>query len=242
MEKKSSLSNSLKDHCTRDSSTTTTHHRHHHHHHNHHHQRLNMIKVGSSLIGNYPSHAEDYLSGLSWPPRSYSCSFCKREFGSAQALGGHMNVHRRDRARLRQSSPPALPAMAEKTDCSGGQYPLLGLNLNHNPKPNSNNPNPNFSSSPLSLPPHFARALPTSIRPPPPAFSSTLPSMNFPPASEMGRARKCLATRVGEADCGWTTQGIAKDTKAVRLGMQVDLLDNFKEDEVDLELRLGYSN
>ncbi|KAM7264675.1 hypothetical protein ACFE04_002358 [Oxalis oulophora] len=36
-----------------------------------------------------------------WPPRSYDCSFCKREFNSAQALGGHMNVHRRDRARLK---------------------------------------------------------------------------------------------------------------------------------------------
>ncbi|EEF41927.1 transcriptional regulator SUPERMAN [Ricinus communis] len=38
-----------------------------------------------------------------WPPRSYICNFCGREFGSAQALGGHMNVHRRDRARLKQS-------------------------------------------------------------------------------------------------------------------------------------------
>ncbi|ESW13848.1 hypothetical protein PHAVU_008G231300 [Phaseolus vulgaris] len=38
-----------------------------------------------------------------WPPRSYSCTFCKREFRSAQALGGHMNIHRRDRARLKQN-------------------------------------------------------------------------------------------------------------------------------------------
>ncbi|KAL6998356.1 hypothetical protein U1Q18_008480 [Sarracenia purpurea var. burkii] len=45
------------------------------------------------------------LGGCIWPPRSYSCSFCRREFRSAQALGGHMNVHRRDRARLKQSSP-----------------------------------------------------------------------------------------------------------------------------------------
>ncbi|GAV70326.1 zf-C2H2_6 domain-containing protein [Cephalotus follicularis] len=43
------------------------------------------------------------LGGCMWPPRSYTCSFCKREFRSAQALGGHMNVHRRDRARLKQS-------------------------------------------------------------------------------------------------------------------------------------------
>lgn len=41
--------------------------------------------------------------GFVWPPRSYSCTFCRREFRSAQALGGHMNVHRRDRARLKQS-------------------------------------------------------------------------------------------------------------------------------------------
>ncbi|XP_062187744.1 uncharacterized protein LOC133891071 [Phragmites australis] len=42
------------------------------------------------------------LGGCVWPPRSYTCTFCGREFRSAQALGGHMNVHRRDRARLRQ--------------------------------------------------------------------------------------------------------------------------------------------
>ncbi|KAL2934298.1 putative transcriptional regulator RABBIT EARS [Bienertia sinuspersici] len=41
------------------------------------------------------------LGGCVWPPRSYSCNFCRREFRSAQALGGHMNVHRRDRAKLK---------------------------------------------------------------------------------------------------------------------------------------------
>ncbi|CAG7882277.1 unnamed protein product, partial [Brassica rapa] len=33
--------------------------------------------------------------------RSYTCSFCVRGFSNAQALGGHMNIHRRDRANLR---------------------------------------------------------------------------------------------------------------------------------------------
>lgn len=32
--------------------------------------------------------------------RSYTCTFCRRMFRSAQALGGHMNIHRRDRANL----------------------------------------------------------------------------------------------------------------------------------------------
>ncbi|XP_062189849.1 zinc finger protein 10-like [Phragmites australis] len=50
--------------------------------------------------------AAGHLGGCMWPPRSYTCTFCEREFRSAQALGGHMNVHRRDRARLRQCASP----------------------------------------------------------------------------------------------------------------------------------------
>ncbi|KAH1265637.1 Zinc finger protein 10 [Glycine max] len=50
----------------------------------------------------FAEDAANSLGGCIWPPRSYSCSFCRREFRSAQALGGHMNVHRRDRARLKQ--------------------------------------------------------------------------------------------------------------------------------------------
>ncbi|KAJ8465957.1 hypothetical protein OPV22_028509 [Ensete ventricosum] len=35
--------------------------------------------------------------------RFYDCMFCRRGFTTAQALGGHMNIHRRDRARTRVS-------------------------------------------------------------------------------------------------------------------------------------------
>ncbi|EEF29385.1 hypothetical protein RCOM_0233200 [Ricinus communis] len=35
--------------------------------------------------------------------RSYTCSFCKKGFSNAQALGGHMNIHRKDRAKLREA-------------------------------------------------------------------------------------------------------------------------------------------
>ncbi|RYR24895.1 transcriptional regulator SUPERMAN-like [Arachis ipaensis] len=93
-------------------------------------------KNTSSTTHNNNSFEEHYsweTSSSTRPTRSYACSFCKREFKSAQALGGHMNVHRRDRARLRSS-----------------------WISNHTPKPNPNpNPNPtttlvSSSSSPLS--------------------------------------------------------------------------------------------
>ncbi|GLT37502.1 hypothetical protein SLA2020_118150 [Shorea laevis] len=45
---------------------------------------------------------EDRILGN--PSRSYSCSFCQKGFSNAQALGGHMNIHRRDRAKLREQT------------------------------------------------------------------------------------------------------------------------------------------
>ncbi|PIN11113.1 hypothetical protein CDL12_16288 [Handroanthus impetiginosus] len=36
--------------------------------------------------------------------RSYECVFCKRGFNTAQALGGHMNIHRKDRARKKPTT------------------------------------------------------------------------------------------------------------------------------------------
>lgn len=47
--------------------------------------------------------------------RFYECIFCKRGFSTAQALGGHMNIHRRDRAKIRPScSSPPDPRRAEE--------------------------------------------------------------------------------------------------------------------------------
>jgi len=60
--------------------------------------------AAAAAIGRHaPDDAVDDDDGLggTWPPRSYTCGFCRREFRSAQALGGHMNVHRRDRAKMR---------------------------------------------------------------------------------------------------------------------------------------------
>lgn len=97
------------------------------------------------------------LIGVTWPPRSYSCDFCKRDFRSAQALGGHMNVHRRDRARLRQSSSthqaPAdhqrwsSPSPVRQEIASNYQLPAFNSSYDENSFLSSITPNPSMVNS-----------------------------------------------------------------------------------------------
>uniref|UniRef100_A0A7N1A547 C2H2-type domain-containing protein n=1 Tax=Kalanchoe fedtschenkoi TaxID=63787 RepID=A0A7N1A547_KALFE len=42
--------------------------------------------------------------------RSFGCTYCKRGFTNAQALGGHMNIHRKDRAKAKQRGTAAKKA------------------------------------------------------------------------------------------------------------------------------------
>ncbi|KAG8081223.1 hypothetical protein GUJ93_ZPchr0007g3578 [Zizania palustris] len=79
--------------------------------------------------------AAGHLGGCVWPPRSYTCSFCRREFRSAQALGGHMNVHRRDRARLRQGA--SSPDHDEPLQL---QQPISLCGPHHRPPPDHQQP------------------------------------------------------------------------------------------------------
>ncbi|XP_027348720.1 probable transcriptional regulator RABBIT EARS [Abrus precatorius] len=84
------------------------------------------------------------IMATTWPPRSYSCTFCRREFRSAQALGGHMNVHRRDRARLHHhhshhhhQASPNNPTSSLSQDLVANAGLCL---LYHLPSPNSGAP------------------------------------------------------------------------------------------------------
>ncbi|XP_068667620.1 zinc finger protein 10-like [Aristolochia californica] len=92
------------------------------------------------------------MGGCIWPPRSYSCNFCRREFRSAQALGGHMNVHRRDRARLRQSPTPHVENL-HQSSCTplGLQYSSHVCNLACKNRPNANPNSPSRVSDPSIL-------------------------------------------------------------------------------------------
>lgn len=167
-------------------------------------------------IGNYEGEL-----GFSWPPRSYICSFCKREFRSAQALGGHMNVHRRDRARLRQS-----PTASD----GGGKFSPL------NP-----NPNPSFNSNPSSCPSNFPSC--------PQPFSSLLTrfphfTSKFPPLgplpNDMITKPKAATKVLFEVERCEKGRGDFKKSDFVRLDLEIGLIGDSKE-ELDLELRLGYT-
>lgn len=200
---------------------------------------------------NQGGFGEDYVAAeFSWPPRSYTCSFCKREFRSAQALGGHMNVHRRDRARLRQSPPKE------------SQPPFLNLNLNPNP-------NPNFSSSSsLVSSPFFSSSLLPN--------SSLLPSSPlsaFPCEMKKWRLNGTLidpltSSKVGSESTNMVAVGaksyfgvkefkdygngcinnnkfLKKNNNThdqyVTLDLEIATVVSDSKEDLDLELRLGYS-
>ncbi|EOY07444.1 hypothetical protein QUC31_011341 [Theobroma cacao] len=114
----------------------------------------------------FAEDAAGSLGGCIWPPRSYSCSFCGREFRSAQALGGHMNVHRRDRARLKQSPTPhgeTIHHHDHQNSQSHIQNPFLPMGFQYQPDEVCNfvyNPNPNSDHGTLTSPSTSSRVSP----------------------------------------------------------------------------------
>ncbi|KAK7344029.1 hypothetical protein VNO77_13232 [Canavalia gladiata] len=57
------------------------------------------------IVSEEIDHQEEELHDTAGTRRSYECTFCKRGFTNAQALGGHMNIHRKDRAKAKQVAP-----------------------------------------------------------------------------------------------------------------------------------------
>ncbi|XP_044494791.1 transcriptional regulator SUPERMAN-like [Mangifera indica] len=177
----------------------------------------------------------DHSYGLTWPPRNYNCSFCKREFRSAQALGGHMNVHRRDRARLRQLPSP-VPEF-------------------QNPKFNSNsNLNPSFSSSPPSsklLPfPYTTKSL---LSPSLTVFSSSSSASTneakkrllectgrdalTPRWGDITKKKNLMAEWTGKLK-GTCAHKLSKKEEFINMELEMGLKD--PKEVLDLELRLGH--
>ncbi|XP_052170029.1 transcriptional regulator SUPERMAN-like [Diospyros lotus] len=150
--------------------------------------------------------------------RSYECVFCKRGFSTAQALGGHMNIHRRDRA---------------KTGRPGSTSPHSLGELYANPR--------SFQHV-LSRPPEFSREAQVSLRTHfpastsaarPAAYAATQGSfcdqsqqgLNLNPFGDDCRVSMSLSLRFGPLD-------VEDKEKKRDVGSE-------EEDGLDLELRLG---
>ncbi|KAI3790694.1 hypothetical protein L2E82_03925 [Cichorium intybus] len=237
--------------------------------------KIGIMNEGKAITDNYSwgisseqnglGDGGDLLGGFSWPPRSYTCTFCKREFRSAQALGGHMNVHRRDRARLRQM--PCSRDLPIHPQNFSSNYSLFNLNQDPNPHPNPNcksNPNPNmsqyFSSNLSSTPTMFPSFTSTSKLPPLMSSSPSLPQPNLACVPHSTINSFCrLRPRAGQnlnmmksqippyGVCKYDrfpTENEGKSVKKseiVKLNLEIGLLDESKPDDLDLELRLGCS-
>ncbi|XP_020213690.1 transcriptional regulator SUPERMAN [Cajanus cajan] len=190
---------------------------------------------------------EEHSWGSSWTARNYACSFCKREFKSAQALGGHMNVHRRDRARLRSSLPSSWVSESPKP----------------NPSIKPNNPYPTHLSpsspssflsnkllncahiSPLCSPP---LALSSSLTP---ASSNgdkkpRLLPLSIPQSSEEIKTSKNTGSGLGVEEAQGCVIGeehkgfnFKSNEHNIKLELGIGLLKQPKE-KLDLELRLGH--
>ncbi|GMJ06041.1 ZINC FINGER PROTEIN 1, EMBRYO DEFECTIVE 3022 [Hibiscus trionum] len=166
-----------------------------------------------------PLRADDGSSEVrttTWPPASYTCIFCRKEFRSAQALGGHMNVHRRDRDRLRRMQPATAALMNNPTSSitstttSTLLFPTRQFSGNGGLCPPTSACSIDSPSTLLSISPYPSVNLMA-------AATSAAPLINFPV----------------------TFPGLSNSSRASTMSAD-DNLNETSIEELDLELRVGH--
>ncbi|XP_057719410.1 transcriptional regulator SUPERMAN-like [Arachis stenosperma] len=169
------------------------------------------------------------ICSSSWPGRNYGCSFCKREFKSAQALGGHMNVHRRDRARLRSSSSSIWLSSSSDKPNKPNPSSILKPNTKNNPIiPSSSSLY--YSPSTITLCSYSPSASTSSCDKKPRLITSQL----LPPPQTISNNTTVTAR--------WSSNSIMEDDDEhnhnITLELGIGLLKH-PTNNLDLELRLG---
>ncbi|XP_020218114.1 transcriptional regulator TAC1 [Cajanus cajan] len=162
-------------------------------------------------------HQEEAHDDSGGTKRSYECTFCKRGFTNAQALGGHMNIHRKDRAKAKQFTPEASSPIINKFNNDESMaLPFVSEILSQPTRPNYS-----ILESQRNCDVHF--------HPPPPAHAFYYEFYNprSRPSSLNQELRDAnLSLQIGPSHH-------VDDIHQVRRGNQ-------KDKEVDLELRLGH--
>ncbi|XWS53849.1 hypothetical protein CRYUN_Cryun10bG0035600 [Craigia yunnanensis] len=150
--------------------------------------------------------------------RSYECTFCKRGFTNAQALGGHMNIHRNDRAKAKQPTSSSVPSEPMNEDYINPTYvpPLIPTEPSKYYPVFEAQRNHRMYFQPAVCSPRLPNAYCDNDF----LISASSPSLST--NEELLGAN--LSLQIGPTNV---------DDSEVRRGIM-------KEDEVDLELRLGH--
>ncbi|KAK3036848.1 hypothetical protein RJ639_031466 [Escallonia herrerae] len=166
--------------------------------------------INSSQEVDQPEQGASDILGIG---RSYECVFCKRGFTTAQALGGHMNIHRKDRAR---NSRPSDSVNNNSNKHEENCY-VAGPRSYH----------PMFSS----YPPHYSAAQETQVH-----------YRTYFPAASTSNGTPSFFYESNHNDNPQQQQAIslslqfdARDMEKIRKRH-----GGSEENELDLELRLGH--
>ncbi|XP_027364600.1 zinc finger protein 11-like [Abrus precatorius] len=171
--------------------------------------------LSSEILSEETDQQEEAQYDNEGTKRSYECTFCKRGFTNAQALGGHMNIHRRDRAKAKQVVPnSSLPLINKFNNDESMTFPFASEIPNQ----------PTRLYSILES----QRNCDVYFHPPPPSHTFQYEFYN-PRSRPMSLNQELrganLSLQIGPSH--------VDDIHQVRRGNQ-------KDSEVDLELRLGY--
>ncbi|KAJ7954751.1 Transcriptional regulator TAC1 [Quillaja saponaria] len=160
--------------------------------------------------------------------QSYKCTFCRRGFTNAQSLGGHMNIHRKERAKDKKftanSSNPSKPS---KDQSMPPPIPTDATNWFHPPHQRN-------------YPVYFQ---PSSVLANPRCPVSAYTNYNF---SYNSFENDCLPPPTRSQSMGMNPDFLLGADLSLRLGSscvddnQVRRTTVLKDHELDLELRLGH--
>ncbi|EOY05962.1 hypothetical protein QUC31_016519 [Theobroma cacao] len=176
-------------------------------------------KQGSSDASSEENDRVDRVKGdtAATTKRSYECTFCKRGFTNAQALGGHMNIHRKDRAKAKQPTSSSVPSEPMNEDYMNPGYL------------------PPISTEPPKYYPVLEAQRNYHMYLQPPVSSPTLPYGYYESDFLVPARSQSLSMNEELLGANLSLQigPTHVDDREVRRGI-------IKEDEVDLELRLGH--